>query len=104
MTEPYWPLEEPTESSNRQSRMLRIRAAAAERAEKMADEAEAYAAYLERSAVREGTDQRLLLARRERDIAAVERRNALKLRQAGTRPIRLEGLPRLTSEAGQGGA
>jgi hypothetical protein len=80
-----------------ESRTIRIRMAAAERAEKLADAAEAYAAYLESRAFREGRDKRLALAKRERDIAAVERRNALRLRAAGAGPLRLEGLPRLAA-------
>jgi hypothetical protein len=83
------------------SRMMRIRMASAERAEKMADAAESYAVYLESSAIGGDTDQRLALAKRERDLAATERRNARKLREAGTGPIRLEGLPRLGTGAAQ---
>jgi hypothetical protein len=86
-----------------QIRMISIRMAAAERAEKMADQAEAYAAYLEDSALVVDTDKRLTLAKRERDIAAVERRNALKLRKAGTGPLRLEALPRLATETAEPG-
>jgi sulfite oxidase len=86
-----------TTARDLQSRMISIRIAAAERAEKMAAEAEAYAAYLEKNTVAEDADKRLLLAQRERDIAAVERRNALRLREAGTGPLQLEGLPRLAT-------
>jgi hypothetical protein len=86
-----------------QSRMIGIRTTAAERVEQMADQADAYAAYLESNALSDETDKRLTLAERERDLAAVERRNALKLRQAGTGPLQLEGLPRLAAEAAEPG-
>jgi sulfite oxidase len=96
------PAEERPEGRITESRMTKIKIEAAERAEKMADEADAYAAYLERTSARDGTGRRLALAQRERDIAAVERRNALKLRQAGTGPFRLEGLPRFTLTPDEG--
>jgi hypothetical protein len=86
---------ERTTGRNLQSRMIRLRIEAADRADKMAAEAEAYAAYLESSALPDDADNRFLLVQRERDIAAVERRNAVKLRQAGSAAVRLEGLPRL---------
>ena len=94
---------ERTIGRNLQSRMIGIRTTAAERVEQMADQADAYAAYLESNALSDETDKRLTLAERERDLAAVERRNALKLRQAGTGPLQLEGLPRLAAEAAEPG-
>jgi DNA repair exonuclease SbcCD ATPase subunit len=80
--------------------LVQVRLTAAERAERIADQAESYAAYLEGTADRGDREQRLKLAGRERDIAAVERRNAARLRDLGTTPLRLESLPRFSDDGG----
>jgi hypothetical protein len=72
--------------------ILRVRDEAAERAERIAEQAEAYAAYLESSATSEGDRDRLSRAKAERTIAAVERRNAAKLRSAGIGAVHLESV------------
>lgn len=76
--------------------VARDRLAAAENAQLVADHAEAFAEYLEGTPLDDDRrDQRLQMAHRERLIAAVERRNDLRLRQAGTGPLELERLPPL---------
>ncbi len=77
------------------------RARAADIAEWMADEAEAYATYLEGSPTRGDLGRRMRIAETEREIARVERRNAARLREPGARYRRLEHLPRLGGGQGE---
>jgi len=63
----------------------------------MADEAERFADLLEEAAASRGdADRRLTLARREREIAAIGRRNAARLRDVGGH-VAFEHYPSLTS-------
>jgi hypothetical protein len=64
-------------------------------AEMVANEADAFAGFLERAAERGDARRRLELAAVEREISRIERRNAAKLRQPGNEPLRLERLPPL---------
>ena len=80
-------------------RGIRDRLNAADLADLVADQAESCAALLEGMAVGEARDRRLKLAQREREIAAVERRNAARLRQAGAGPMHLERPPPLNDDA-----
>lgn len=80
------------------ARIISDRLSAADQAELLADQAEAFAAHLEAGAVGPARNHRLKLAQREREIAAVERRNAARLREAGVRPLRLEFLPPLDDD------
>ncbi len=88
-------------ASTLKERMVRDRLIAADQAELVADQAESFAAQLEAVAVGPSKDHRLKLAQREREIAAVERRNAAKLRQAGAGPLQLESPPPLHDNAGE---
>ncbi len=76
-----------------QERSIRDRLKAADQADLVVDTAESFATYLEARAVGDAGERRLKVAQREREIAAVERRNAAKLRQAGAGPLHLERLP-----------
>lgn len=80
-------------------RVIRDRLRAAVQAERVADTAESFAAYLEARAGGDAGDPRLKVAQREREIAALERRNAAKLRQAGAGPVQLERPPPLHDNA-----
>jgi hypothetical protein len=72
-----------------------VRAEAARVAEWMADQADAFAAYLEEHAGRRpGEDWRLAVAEGEREIATVLRRNAGTLRSARG-ALHLERIPSL---------
>ncbi len=71
-------------------RIRRDRMEAAVQAERVAEQADAFADYLERRAAGPGRERRLGMAERERTIAALERRNAARLRAAGTGPVHLE--------------
>jgi hypothetical protein len=75
-------------------RMVSVRIAAAERAEALAEQAEFYALYLKGSADRGDREDRLKIAAWECEVAAVERRNAAKLRDLGTEQFALEGVPK----------
>lgn len=74
---------------------LRIRGA--EMSERMARAADTFADYLEDAAERGDRDRRLGIARVEREIAAIERRNAARLRHPDD-PSPLESLPDLPKE------
>ena len=80
-------------------RSMRDRLKAADQADLVADTAESFAAYLEAKAGGGAGDPRLKVAQREREIAALERRNAAKLRQAGAGPLQLERPPPLHDNA-----
>ena len=71
-----------------------LRRHAADIAESMAEQAEAFAAYLEEQAGKGDADRRLRTAEVEREIAAIERRNAARLR-GDDWPVELERLPKL---------
>ena len=71
-----------------------LRRHAAAIAESMAEQAEAFAAYLEEQAGKGDADRRLRTAEVEREIAAIERRNAARLR-GDDWPVELERLPKL---------
>jgi hypothetical protein len=74
--------------------LARSRDDAAQAAERMALQAEAFAAYLEQRAMTGGdAARRNALAEAERDVAEVLRRNAARLHGARG-PVRLERLPR----------
>ncbi len=79
-----------------QERVIGDRLRAAVQAERVADTAESFAAYLEDRAVGGAGDPRLKVAHREREIAALERRNAATRRQAGAGPLQLERPPPAT--------
>lgn len=83
------------------ARMIRNRLDTAAQAEVVADQAEAFAAQLEAEAGGRGDGRRLRLAEREREIAAIECRNAARLRQDGSGPLGLEAPPRLDDEGGE---
>jgi hypothetical protein len=72
-----------------------LRARSAQVAEQMADQAEQVASILEEAALRGDSDRRLKLARREREIAGIQRSNAELIRKAGTGPLTLLPLPSL---------
>lgn len=61
--------------------------------------AEAFADHLEAAAAGRAGDPRLKLAEREREIAALERRNAAKLRDEGVGPLHLETPPPLHDQS-----
>jgi len=61
----------------------------------MADDAEQLATYLEAAASRGDAVRRLRIAAVEREIARIQRRNAARIRRAGSGPVQLEPLPRL---------
>ncbi len=82
-----------------QERCIRDRLKAADQADLVADTAESFAAYLQARAGGNAGDRRLKVAQREREIAALERRNAVKLRQAGAGPLQLERLPAIHDTA-----
>ena len=85
--------DERSEYLRRRSRMVRAQMAVA--TEMVANEADAFAGFLERAAVRGDATRRLGLAAVEREISRTERRNAARLRQPGDEPLRLERLPPL---------
>jgi hypothetical protein len=64
-------------------------------AEQTADLADDFASFLETAAQRGDERRRLSIARTERQIAAIQRRNASKLRQGGRATVDLEHLPSL---------
>lgn len=72
---------------------------AAEQAERTANQADAFAAHLEASAEGQAREHRLRIASREREVAALERRNAARLREAGAGPLHLERPPSLRDDA-----
>lgn len=76
--------------------IIRDRLDAARQADRVADLAESVADRLEAEvsaqADRPDTDRRRARAAREREIAAIERRNAVRLREGGTAPLHLESL------------
>lgn len=76
-------------------RLSTLRANLADEAELIARLAEQFATVLERSAARGDEERRLTLARVEREIAEVERRNADRLRARGRSVDPLEPLPKL---------
>jgi hypothetical protein len=65
-------------------------AAIAERTAAIADD---FASIMEKSAQRGDEQRRLRIARNERQIAAIHRRNAGKLRQMGWSTVELEHFP-----------
>lgn len=77
-------------------KIVRDRLDAARQADRVADLAETIADRLEAEAAADAggpdTDRRLARAAREREIAAIERRNAARLREAGAGPLHLESL------------
>ncbi|HET7489218.1 MAG TPA: hypothetical protein VFJ85_14905 [Acidimicrobiales bacterium] len=75
--------------------LARQRAAAADIAESMANEAEAFAAVLEGNPMERGRERRLRIAAAEREIAGIARRNAARLRTAGPGLPALEHIPSL---------
>jgi len=77
------------------SRLWNIRVQMAAAADKVADEADTFAAILESAAIRGDSVRRLAMAEREREIAAVERRNATQLRDRLVGSPKLEPLPQL---------
>jgi hypothetical protein len=64
-------------------------------AEQTADLADDFASIMEHAARRGDEQRRLRIARTERRIAVLQRRNARKLRQAGRAAVELEHLPSL---------
>ena len=76
----------------------RLRETAADLAETSAGLAEEFASILEVAAKRGDSERRLRIARTEREIAAIERRNATRMRDAGGGPVDLEHLPSLNPE------
>lgn len=72
-----------------------LRARAANIADRLAAVAESFASLLDKSALRGDADRRHRIAAGEREIATIERRNAARLREAGSSPLRLEHLPSL---------
>lgn len=70
-----------------------LRLQAAEIAERMASEAEAFADYLESRAARGDERRRLVIAETEREIAKIGRRNAARLRESAGLHDHLEHLP-----------
>lgn len=78
--------------------MERNRLATAAQADLVAEQAEAFAGYLEATAGGRDRERKLRLATREREIAALERRNAAKLRSGGSGPLDLESPPSLDAE------
>ena len=86
-------------SESLKAQMIRERLNAAAQAEVIADQAEAFAANLEAGAVGEARNERIKMAEKERQIAAIERRNAAKLRKGGTGPLHLETPPPFRDEA-----
>lgn len=81
------------------NRSIRNRLKIADLAERVAEQAETFAAHLEARAVGDARDRRLKLAQRERAIAALERRNVARLRAAGAGPLRLESPPSLQDDS-----
>ncbi len=79
-----------TQAEALKRRLVSERLEAAAQAERVADQADAFADYLERRAVGPERDRRLEMAERERMTAALERRNAARLRAAGPGPVHLE--------------
>lgn len=71
-------------------RIIEDRLEAAVQAERVAEQADAFADYLERRPAGPGRERRLEMAEKERMTAALERRNAARLRAAGTGPVHLE--------------
>jgi hypothetical protein len=63
--------------ANLDDRSASLRARAAEFANRLAEEAEAFAACSENSATRGDRDRRLAIAKTEREVATIERRNCL---------------------------
>jgi hypothetical protein len=72
---------------------FRHRVAAAEQAEQFADHADAFADYLEGNATGQDRGRRLRMAQQEREFAAVERRNAARLRERSRGHLELEAVP-----------
>lgn len=72
-----------------------LRAELADAADKVADEADVFAAILEQAAPRGDVARRLGLAALERHISSIERRNAARLRDPAPGPLHLEPLPAL---------
>jgi hypothetical protein len=77
-------------------RTAALRAQLADIADKVADEADVFAAILEQASSRGDAERRLGLAEREREISRIERRNADRLRRPGPGRLQLEPLPGLT--------
>jgi hypothetical protein len=74
--------------------ILRLRVHAADLADRMAYEAEAFAAHLENSAERGDAQRRLAIARTEHEVARIEHQNAARLRDLSTRYEPAGRLPR----------
>jgi hypothetical protein len=72
-----------------------MRALAADIADRMAKEAEDFAAYLENASTRGDGERRLAIARTEREIARIERQNAVRLRDLREEYELVEHLPKL---------
>jgi hypothetical protein len=70
-----------------------LRATLADSAETIADLAESTAEIFEKAALRGDADRRLMFAAWEREIARVERHNAVKLRNASGVFLDLDRLP-----------
>lgn len=88
-----------TRANALKAQMIRDRLTTAMQAEGVADQAEAFAEHLVSTATSQAGDDRLRLAERERHIAAIERRNAAKLREARAEALELESVPPLDDEA-----
>ena len=76
-------------------RTVYLRFFASELAERVADQAEEHASYLETAAKRGDRQRRLAIANVEREIARIERQNAVRLRDLSSPFFLVEHLPRL---------
>lgn len=74
---------------------VKLRFWAADLAERMANHAEQFAAYLEKSARRGDRERRLAMARTEHEVARIEYQNAARWRDLNTRYEHGEHLPKL---------
>ena len=86
--------------SRQLARASALRRQSAEIADQMADTADAYASFLENTASRDRSPSRGRIARTERVLAQIERRNAAKMRESESTPgpLTLERLPSLFVE------
>jgi hypothetical protein len=81
--------------ANVAERTVYLRFVASELAERVADQAEEHASYLETAARRGDRERRLAIANVEREIARIERQNAVRLRDLSSPFVLVEHLPRL---------
>ena len=82
----------------REERWNKVQVEWALQAERMAGDADALAHFLERAAVSGDPARCLEIAAIEREHARIHRRNAVRLRNSGPRPVDLENLPELGLE------